>query len=118
LLIALTLTTSCFCDDTPNTTSVQYRINVEHPVITEVFYRQADGNIISENTSLEDKTIWHTTEYVRTPFETYQSTIFLNNSKETVEYKLSLFVNGKLARTKEGTILQGVREIAEIKYSF
>lgn len=119
LIIAVVIITSCsHCeDDAADNIAVQYRIHVDEPIITEIEYINAYGQVVSENITGESVTVWHRTEFVDESFNAYKRVKFLNVSNGPVNYTLRLFVGGNLVHKKEGSVLPESGGTDEIQYS-
>jgi hypothetical protein len=121
LAVIICILTSCsHCeDDSPgnDNKAVLYRINVDEPIISEVQYMDANGQIISENVAGESIISWHRTEFVDDAFHAYKKVKFLNISNTEVNYTLRLFVDGTMIHKKEGSVSPESEGTAEIQYS-
>jgi hypothetical protein len=119
-LLAVALLMGCsHKDDDPAADDilVQYRVNVDQPIIENISYRQADGQVVAEVEPLHETTLWHTTEYIDEPFDAHKEVRFFNDGTVEVPYKLSLFVGGHLVEVKEGLVQPQAVEIALLQYS-
>jgi hypothetical protein len=120
LLAIIVINSSCsHCEDdgAADNIAIQYRINVDEPIIAQVQYRNANGEIISENMAGQALTSWHRIEYVDDPFQAYKKVQFLNISNGEVKYTLRLFVDGNLIHKKEGSISPESEGSDEIRYA-
>ncbi|MDV6167140.1 hypothetical protein R1T16_01805 [Flavobacterium sp. DG1-102-2] len=120
-ILTMIVVTSCsYCEDdsaTNNGIAVQYRINVDEPIIAEVQYRNSQDQIIVINISGQNDTMWHRTEFVSSPFQAYKSVKFLNVSNKSIDYTLRLFVDGTLVHTKAGSVLPESESAEQVQYS-
>ncbi|KGO94200.1 hypothetical protein [Flavobacterium subsaxonicum] len=97
---------------------IQYRINVAEPVIAGVIYRDATGNLITEEgTSVAALEEWYEFEHVEPPFNAHKQVRFVNNGAQPVPYTLSIFVEGELIKTEEGHVAPQAEEVALIEYN-
>lgn len=105
-------------DDEPkdDRTAIQYRITVDEPIIAAVKYRQADGTMVAETNPTHTTQQWFTTEYVEPPFEAEKHVHLVNGGNIHVPYTLSIYVNGDLIKTHEGTVPPQTEEMAMIDH--
>jgi len=120
LLAILPLTISCTHegkDDDPADIFVQYRINVEEPIIESVLYKLPNGEMAHDNDSVNGLAQWYASVEVEAPFNAFKEVRFVNNGAEEVPYTLSIFVEGELAHTKEGLVMPQEEKIDRIEHS-
>ncbi|TRW25269.1 hypothetical protein FMM05_08160 [Flavobacterium zepuense] len=119
-IVILTLATSCSHeghDESPADMFVQYRINVEEPIIESVQYRTPEGELVHVSHSLTDLEQWYTSVEVDAPFDAFKEVRFVNNGTEEVPYTLSIFVEGELAHTKQGLVMPQEQKVDRIEHS-
>ncbi|MXN91101.1 hypothetical protein GR160_07645 [Flavobacterium sp. Sd200] len=120
LALFVTLITSCSnCEDdgiNVDNVAIQYRINIDEPIIAEVQYKNAAGELISEK--IAGQTIhWFRTEFIDEKFLAYKKVKFYNVSSGPVNYTLRLFVDGNMIQKKEGSISPESEVTDELQYS-
>lgn len=120
LLAILPLATSCTHegkDDDPADIFVQYRVNVEQPIIESIQYMSPDGGLVHVSNALINSEQWYTSVEVDAPFDAFKEVRFVNNGTEEVPYTLSIFVEGELAHTKEGLVMPQQEKVDRIEHS-
>jgi len=116
----LPITTSCTHeghDESPADMFVQYRINVEEPIIESVQYRTPEGELVHVSHSLTDLEQWYASVEVDAPFDAFKEVRFVNNGTEEVPYTLSIFVEGELAHIKQGLVMPQEEKVARIEHT-
>ena len=118
LLSVFLISCSELCDtDDVNTTALQYRVTVAKPIIAGISYRAATGELVTEDGILQSLELWYAHEDVEAPFSALKQVVFVNNHAEEVTYSLGIYLNGKLIKTENGSVLPQQQETAIIEYA-
>ncbi len=104
---------SCSSDDSPSGPKVRYSVYTSTDMITSIAFKNREGEMTSvsvDNLNGE----WGKTVTVQTPFAATAVASFKNETETTQTYSVSVFVNGVIADTEQGSVSPGVTTNASV----
>lgn len=96
---------SCSDDDNNTTTaktSIEYRIEVPQPILTQVSYTDTDGTVKIDNGPFTGLETWSKTEDVTKPFNAQYNAKFFNTTSDVVVFYMYIYADGKLVKSATG----------------
>ena len=106
------LSVSCSGDDNSGTNDddggnpqgheVMYKVTIEDPVMTNISYRDAEGNMIAATESLDELTTWSKTIEAEGPFSARIEMEFETMAGSPRDYSLQIYVDGELMHSTSG----------------
>ena len=84
---------SCSSSDDDSGTKVKYAILAEDPIITNIAYKKANGDIV--NVTNQTGPEWQKTVSVELPFDAELSVTFNNTTSHTSTYTLMMYIDGE-----------------------